>query len=442
MWWLFRNLRNLGRDTEGAAALIFTLAVLIVLGVAAFSVDAARFFAVKSRLSIATEMAAVAAAKNLNFLSESELNTLASETVAATFRQMKLLSFSGAVAASPTVSLAINTTTGNVTVTVDALVPTTMLSFVGFLDDVSLRETVTTRQVMPDAELVMILDSSAEMGTLGKLADLTATAQNFMTLFGSFAFENSGLQFGLVPVGNTLANVAPHSDWVVDGAWPINIPPNVPGTTAWGGDLAEQRWCVDVRTGAAGVTDLTPGTEKFPLILEVSSELDPVTGIPHFSVTTTADCRPDRIMPISNSSAGISAALATLSGHGTTSLGRGMAWGERILSPLWQSLWEIGSTSPVAYNDPITGKIIVLTVGTGNADPGVENILLGDVCSRLKSNGVTIYVVDYLAPTATSTLLSACATTVGHYFRVETASELSDAFFTIAKFITVVRLNG
>lgn len=433
--------RRLHRAEAGAAALIFSLAMFIVIGGMAFTIDVSRIYAVKARLSIAVEMAATAAATNLHFLPEDDLGGLAAETVNATFRQMNLLAYVGSSPAPPTVSIITDILTGRVTVTAEAAVSTTLMRTVSFFDDVTVSKSITAEQTMPEAELALVLDASASMESFGKLEDVKSASRDFIARLGSEARRDIGATLALAPVGNGLVNIAPHKDWVATGSWPVNIPPRVPGVAAWTGELADQRWCVDSRAGAAGVDDTPPDQVKFPLVLGLSSVLDPLLGLPLFTVTTTDDCRNDRILPLNPSFADIDAEISSLSGVGETALGRGMLWAERLLSPRWQALWDGNAASPVAYYDPAVEKIAILVAGTGNSDEA-EDLLFSDVCTRLKTNGVTLYVIDYLAPTSFAPGLQECATSAGHYFDVSSATELSEAFISIAKFISVVRFNG
>ena len=433
-------LRKFCAEEGGTALLVFALALFIVIGGMAFAIDMARFLAAKSRLGIATEMAVVTATQNFRFLSAEELDQLATEIVRANFRGTDLLTYSDDTIAPPSVNLATIAETGEITLTASVEIPTSLLRALNFFDDVAVSTSISAVQEMPEAEVVLVLDSSESLGSSGRLGDVTSAATAFAGSLEAEVAQAQGIKWALVPVGNAIVNVAPHNNWLEEGAWPENLPPEGPGTTEWSGDLAEDRWCVAPRAGTAGEGDTLPGTAAFPLILTLDSEIDPDTGQPHYRNITTADCRPERIRGLADSLS-LTAALGTLEGHGSTAYGRGMLWAERVLSPQWQGVWSDESGLPVAYEDNSVEKIAVLVIGTSAADAG-EDTLLANSCARMKQNGITLYVIDYLAPEPTPSLLRHCATSGGHYFRVTEAASLRRAFFTIAKFMTVVRFSG
>lgn len=435
-----KNVREFQAAEGGAALLIFALTLFVVIGSVAFAFDVSRFFAAKSRLSIASEMAIVAAAQNFQFLTTAELNQLAADVMQANFQGAHILTYSDDAIAAPAVHLVTDGETGEITLTASAEIPTTLLRALNFFDNVTVESKISAFQQKPEAEVAFVFEASEAFEAAGRLAEVTAAANAFITALEAEATDAQGINWALVPVGNEIVNIAPHDDWVEAGSWPVNIPPDVAGTTEWAGDLAEDRWCVAPRAGIAGEGDTPPGTVAFPLVLTLDSEIDAATGLPHYTNITTADCQEERIMGLSDSLP-IATALASLGGNGGAAYGRGMLWAERILSPLWQGLWNDNASMPVAYEDATTEKIAILVVGSSAAD-AVEDTRLASSCARMKQNNITLYVIDYLAPAATTSLLQACATTAGHYFRVADMVGLQSAFFSIAKFMTVVRFGS
>jgi Flp pilus assembly protein TadG len=437
---MLRNIREFRAAEEGAALLIFALTLFVVIGSVAFAIDVSRFFAAKSRLSIASEMTVVAAAQNFQFLTTAELNQLAADVMQANFHTAHMLTYSDDAIAAPAVNLVTDGETGEITLTASAEIPTTLLRTLNFFDNVTVESKVSAFQQKPEAEVALVIDSSEVFETAGRLAEITVAANVFIAALEAEATQAQGISWALIPVGNEIVNVAPYDNWVEAGSWPTNIPPDVPGTTEWGGDLAEERWCVAPRAGVAGEDDTPPGTVAFPLVLTLDSQIDAATGLPHYSNITTADCREERIIGLT-SSLPISTALASLGGNGGAAYGRSMLWAERILSPLWQGLWNGNASMPAAYEDETTEKIAILVVGSSAADVA-EDTRLSSSCARMKQNNITLYVIDYLAPAATTSLLQVCATTAGHYFRVTDMVNLQSAFFSIAKFMTVVRFGS
>ncbi|MEX1035667.1 MAG: TadE/TadG family type IV pilus assembly protein [Sneathiella sp.] len=434
---LFSRFRQ---SEEGAALLIFTLALFIVIGGIAFAIDVSRFFAAKSRLALATEMASVAAAKNLHFLEASALAQLTTDVVRANFGGGNLLSYESDAPALPMVSLTPDMESGEVTVESSVTVPTTLLRALNFLDDVTVSARITARQEMPEAELVLILEASDAIENSGRLAEVRAAATTFISAMEAQVPQTDGIRWGLVPFGNAMVNIAPHSDWTATGSWPMSLPPLIPGTTEWIGPLAEDRWCVAPRAGAPGEDDTPPGIAPFPLVLSLSSEIDVLTGLPHFTNITTDECRPERVLPLGEAAA-LLTGINTLGGNGDAAYGRATLWAERLLSPQWQGLWTGDNTIPAAYDDTAIEKIALLLVSSAASDM-TENTRLADTCARMKENGIRLYIIDYLAPETTSSILQSCASTTGHYFAVTDATGLSNAVLSIARFLTIVRFPG
>ncbi len=432
--------RCLSRNEQGSAFLVFALGLFLTLGGMAFAFDLTRFFSAKTRLSFAVEMAAVAAAQNLPFMEEDELLVLARDVAAANFGSAAFFSY--ATDAPPAISLGLlpNETGAEITVTGEALVPTTLLRALQFFDDVTVSSMVTARAEQPEIELALVIEASEALAADGRLQEVALAAADFVNALGTAYSSGDGARFAVVPVGNEFVNIAPHDDWVMDGVWPINIPPQIPGTTEWEGELAEDRWCVSPRAGSAGEDDTPPDLASFPLVLSLTSTPDPGTGLPHFENITTASCRADRILPLSDPVATV-AALSGLSGNGVAAHGRAMIWAERSLSPGWREAWNVSPSHPVEYDDAAVSKAVLLIAGSNLADAAEEARFL-TTCTRLREQGVVIYVIDYLAPAASSSALQQCGGAAAHYFRTETDLAMREAFFSLAKFLTIVRFPG
>jgi hypothetical protein len=437
---MFTRIRQFHRAEEGAALLIFALTVFIVIGAVAFAIDISRFFAAQSRLSIATERAVVAAAQNFRFLDTAELNMLTTEILRANFHSAHLLTYSEDAIAPPTAQLLTSPETGEVTLTSSVTIPTTLLRMLNFLDPVTVERKITAVQLKPEAEVTLVIEASDAFDAAGRLAEVTTAAEGFIAALEAEVTQVGGIKWALVPFGNEIVNIAPHNDWVEGGSWPISLPPLIAGLTEWAGDLAEDRWCVSPRNGSAGTDATPPATVAFPLVLTLGLEIDGATGLPLFTNITTADCRTERILGLGDPAA-VSSALAALRGNGGAAYGRAMIWAERTLSPLWQGLWDGDSSRPSAYEEDSVQKVALLVVGSEAGDPA-EQTRLAEACARMKQNGIILYVIDYLAPAATSPAMQACATSQGHYFRVTDDASLRTAFFAIAKFMTVVRFSG
>ncbi|TNE38603.1 MAG: hypothetical protein EP348_04675 [Alphaproteobacteria bacterium] len=434
--------RQLLKDEGGTALVIFSLTLFLLIGGAALAVDTARLTTSRARLTLATEQATAGAARNLQFMEAASLQSLAESLFTRIYGTGTLFTYAGSNPAAPTITVTPDAESGEVTVTATAAVPTTLMRAFNFFDDITISTSLTAHQVMPNMELIIATEATEALEMDGRLAAIKAAVLRLIGHLKAVKRVDAGLRFAALPFGNSLVNVAPHRDWVTTGSWPTEVPPLVPGLTAWTGDLDDQRWCVDVRSGAAGSDDSPPGDAPFPLILETSSILDIPSGLPLFSVTTTADCRSERLLPLDPDPAAFEAEFGSLTGNGTAAAGRALLWAERLLSPRWQGLWSADATSPVAWGNDTTRKAVLLIAGSDNAGGAAEDDLFTATCARLKTNGVTVFAINYLAPAGTSARMEACASSKGHYFRIESATDLSEALTLIGKSLVRVRFAG
>jgi Flp pilus assembly protein TadG len=432
--------RKLRKDDSGAITVIFVLTMMIVIGCLSLAVDVARVYNIEKKVSQINETIASAISLNLNFLGITDLEKLATDLADNIAGETSAFAF---ILGSSSVGTSVLTDPGRglVTVTTTMTVPTTLLKFFSFSRNLNVSETVSAYQFSPEAEIMVVVESSEEMAQSGKLGNAIAGLREFIPVFDNHIQESNGVLFGFLPFGGELINVAPHIEWLGAGEWPTDIPPHVVGTTDWNGELADDRWCVMPREGLAGVNNITPNKEKFAVALEIQKTADDI-NLPHYSNVTTADCRKERIVPLSVDRKELLNELVAMEGSGDTYSGRALVWAERVLSEDWQPFWGNAAESPAVDAIPEISKIVILLIGSENTVPDTEDPLFETVCSRMKSDGVIFYVIDYLAPETITARLKNCATSKGHYFRVETGLSLSEALYSIAKFLTVVRFAG
>lgn len=433
------SISALWRSETGAATVIFGLTLAIFIGSTALMIDIARVLTVKSHLANFGESTVLSVTRNLNFLTAQELEALALATVSSMIRNTSLVAQSDPSSAI-TITVDTDQPSGRASVTITARVDTSLLQVFGFDEDFTVTQTVSAYQFAPIAAIAIVLESSNEMLQNGKLDPVRAALNEFVVAFDNHRKLDSAMVFSFLPFGNELVNIAPYTGWLEERVWPTEIPPNVPGTTDWEGDLAEGRWCVSKRTGNASNLDLTPDYSPFQLELEILKTNGPGNR-PHYTNITSEDCRPEPIIPFSENTEAIRQSFTLLTGNGDVYAGRAMVWVERMLSLKWQSFWQTMASVPSSYDEHYQ-KVVILVIGSANTSPATEDSLFLEVCDRLKSKDVIIYVVDFLAPDTSTKLLETCATTKGHYFRAESPAVVSEALYAIAKFLTVVRFSG
>jgi hypothetical protein len=165
----------------------------------------------------------------------------------------------------------------------------------------------------------------------------------------------------------------------------------------------------------------------------------------------TKDSKPNRscpyanLIPLSSDKGALLANVSAMQAEGSTLSNLGLAWGYRLLSP------EGPFREGVAWDDEDWHKaVLIMTDGetnmggnyTGYWATAKNNITdamldqrLAQVCSALKSRGVTVYTVTFAAgvPEATKQAYKECATTEAFYFDAPSQQDLVTVFENIAR---------
>ncbi len=153
--------------------------------------------------------------------------------------------------------------------------------------------------------------------------------------------------------------------------------------------------------------------------------------------------------------------LATLAPEGATYHDIGMIWGARLLSPGGLFATENADESA---NKPTTRHLIFLTDGQTEAydlaygaygvepldrrrwDPATSTLTLQETveerfkfaCDEIKKKNTTVWVIAFA--TAVNSAMTECAGE-GHYFEANSASQLTDAFSSIARSMGDLRVS-
>lgn len=72
--------------------------------------------------------------------------------------------------------------------------------------------------------------------------------------------------------------------------------------------------------------------------------------------------------------------------------------------------------------------------------PNTKDTRMNNICSAAKGNEVLIFTIGFEVTDSNATKLTNCATSAGHFFRVE-GDKLSDAFASIAAQLNSLRLT-
>jgi Flp pilus assembly protein TadG len=193
------------------------------------------------------------------------------------------------------------------------------------------------------------------------------------------------------------------------------------------------------------------------------------------------NCVVSSIVPMTYDRATVEASIDLMTAYGNTLLPEGLGWGLRALSPT-QPLTKVAGSGTIAatviapYNGPRWQKIMVFMTdgendvggiggnnpqtyngtaysafGFGNQSPlttnrygvaatsttaGKSNLdaFTTSLCTRIKNNNITLYVVGFSVPSASKALLQNCATqTTAPYYQDGTTANITTLFDHIGK---------
>lgn len=139
--------------------------------------------------------------------------------------------------------------------------------------------------------------------------------------------------------------------------------------------------------------------------------------------------------------------INALTADGPARIPRGMEWGWYSLSPQWRGFLkgqaDLANPSTPAYpkNKGETRKVAVLMTQGSNFNPVEDNARLAQVCTAMKTDGVTIYTIAFNVVDATQrNILRQCASTADFALTASNANQLKDRFQSVAGSLTRPRI--
>jgi len=396
------------KKEDGAIAIIFGLSFVVLFFVLGMAIDYGRAVTVANKLAGAVDAAALAGAKGLV---EQSMTPTQAKAVALAFFKNDIKGSSAGFATIPDPLIKVNPVTNAVTVTIDAVVPTTFARVGGF-NSIPVSKTATVGFEPKSVEVGLALDNTGSMGdpsgSGGSKIDALkiAAKQLFDTLIPDTGPANA------VKIG-----LAPFSAAVDAGSY---------ATVATNG---KTKTCVVERTGSDAYTDAAPGPGSY--------------------FHAGGFCPVATVVPLTNDKTVLKNEVDTFVAGGSTAGHIGIAWGWYLISPSWSSIWPAAS-APVPYSDTSTQKVMVLmTDGMFNTqyfNPKNSAGQAQTLCTDMKAKGVTVYTIlfrpDPAELVAAQTLLAKCASDANHFFLASDGAALSAAFHTIATKINNLRLTN
>ncbi len=404
--------REFANDERGGVAIIFAVMLILLSFIAGMALDYSRIVHTNSKFAAAADAAALAAGKALldGRYSDAEIQNLAKA-----YFQENIASSGDGFGNINDLKVTVDHSNSTVTFDVDAGVPMTLTKVMGF-DKADLPVTSTVVFEQNDIELALALDTTGSMRGR-KLAELKTAAKDLIDILIPDTGTSHSVRIGIAPYAASV-NAGPYADAASNNT-------SVDG-------------CVWERSGPQAFTGAAPGPGAFLTAGPTPVDIDPTEG------TSSYSCPKATVTPLNSDKKSLKTKISSLNASGSTAGHIGAAWASYLVSPEWSAIWPASST-PVAYNDTKTIKVVLLmTDGIFNTSylNGTSDYQAAEVCNTIKSNDVLIYAIGFKAPSGAESTLKSCATSNDHYFKADDGQELRSAFISIAKQLSNLRLSN
>ncbi len=394
-------LRSFSKERAGNVAFMFTLVFFTLMACVGFAFDTSRINRVRSQVTASLDAAALATAKSLRLdtATDEELKALAKAYFEANLRAQNHTE--GRV---EELDIVINREKSAVTVSTDVVLPT-VIGRLFHVNEFRSHLVAGSLYAARDIELGMMLDVSGSMGG-AKIQELRNAAKDLVKIILDDSRGPSKNKIGIAPY-STSVNAGEFAQAATNN-------PKAPVVT-----------CVTERPGIHAFTDKAPN------------------GAPLGKKSLS--CTNSPVVPLTSDLKSLEDQINLLSAGGNTAGHLGIAWAWYIISPNWASLWPAAS-QPKPYSDPEALKaVILMTDGEFNTsfEPGNGNSSNQGkkLCDNIKAAGIKVFTVGFEAPPAALAVLQYCSSNAKYFFDAKNGNELRDAFNTIAKELTGLRLT-
>lgn len=455
---------RIARDTRGAVAMIFALALLPIFGAVGLAVDSSLGYLMQSRMSKSLDAAGLAAGRVA-------LNDSA-ELVA---RQYFDANFETSTSVDVTdFSYDLDDSRQFVTLSVEAETPTIFMRIFGRRTmEVSARTVI--RRMTSGMELALVMDNTGSMWG-SRFDAMQAAAYDLVDMIYGDETEIDNFWISLVPYTATV-NIGPGRTGWLAATDRVNVSPGDFSTAGWKG-------CVMARANPLDEGDATPGANSFTSFFYASTTSTGDNRWPPLRLALSdrnngrgpnLGCGP-AITPLTPSRATIDVAIGNMGAwhRGGTTGNLGLSWGWRTISPNWRGLWggETPATHPLDYDTPFMEKVVVILTDGHNqfydhdssslpasdftAYGRVENLgvattpqgrpildqRLARTCTEMKAQGIRIYSITFGSTPDSSdqALYRACATAPAMYYHAPSNAELAQAFRAIGGELANLRI--
>lgn len=486
-----RMIAPLWHDTRASMLPTVAGSIMMIIGTTGLAVDGARMYYVRDVLQRSLDSAGLAAGHAQNV---EDMQSDAQMFFDANFKS------SGEVAASSEITLNFSEEDDVIVLKAEAKVEPAFMGLFGMTTMTVSADTEITR-VTRGMELVFVADVTGSMASGGKAADMREAATAMINIVYGEEDVNPNLHVAVVPYVTTV-NVGSHRESWLKPSELTTIAKDLGSGQYF--EYADEGWggCVEARlTDSYDEGDQPPAGSSAPAsdkeeygmvpflypddvdndwrdgdeVGEYTYDNNDFTGYPNNAKGPNLGC-PAEILPLTASKTSVINKINELVPYrrGGTASAIGMVWGWRALSPRWRGKWG-GATPgdlPLDYDDGFVDKVaIVLTDGQnqffdfeGGGPAGSDytgygrandfagskssalaeiNARFGRICQSMKDNGILIYSITFGSTpnTTTRALYEQCASNTSFYFHAPTGADLDDAFDSIGRQLSNLRLS-
>jgi Flp pilus assembly protein TadG len=406
----------------GNVTMTFALAVVPIVGFVGAAVDYSRANSVKAAMQAASDSTALMLSKYAQDISTDQFTVRANEYFTALFISPETTG----VAVTPTFTSP-QPGSFKLQLAVSGVVPTTFTKLVG---QPSLDVNVNSEVVwgIRKLEVALALDNTGSMSSSNKMTHLKTAAHNLLTTLKDAAKTAGDVKIAVVPFDTTvnLGTDYKDNDWFDYDSIDCNGSQSGKGcdSSNW-----KDHWegCVRDRTYPFDTQD------------------DPPTGVNTKTYYPAHDCGSlAKLMPLSYDWIALNGKIDEMTPNGNTNVTIGLAWA-------WHALTAQAPLSEAVAPSPDLDKVIILLTDGDNTESwkNSNNTKLTSqstidgrtelVCNNIKAAGVRIYTIRVINGDAN--LLRNCATNPTMYYDVQQASQLNNAFSSIAQNLANLRIS-
>lgn len=447
--WVLRRLGRFAGDSEGNVAILFAVALVVLLLSIGAAIDIGRWLHARDQTVSAVDAALLAGGRALQTDSDDEAGAIAA---AQKFYDQNVTS--RLPVTDDTVTFKVTDNGRAMTASGEAYIKTPFLRLASInkLPLISRAETEFSKAELAvggnggeNLEISMMLDVTGSMAGQ-KLQDLKDAAKDLVDIVVWEDQSEFTSKVALVPFSEDIR--LPNSG-ALNKARGTALDKEKTVYTNYGWWSYATTYylsdCVVERIGSQKYTDAPPQSGQY--VMGHYTESSQGRGNGKKGVCTIPD--DSAVMPLSDDKDALKDAIDDLSASGGTAGHLGTAWAWYTLSPNWASLWATPHR-PQAYGAENLRKIAILmtdgeyntqyssegvSVSANQAANGSSTAQARALCTAMKAKGITVYTVGFDLGGSNSEAyqtLYQCASEPGKFYNADDGEQLKQAFRDIA----------